>query len=110
MKDIYMATCYALVPIAPFIFATTMLTHVIIWEERTMLNLVAQIMWIWVGALLFFGAMVVHDYSLGKNVLTVLGSVGGMMFIMFVAMLFSGLLMRMVTFVNSIYIEMSYRF
>ena len=110
MKDIYMATCYALVPIAPFIFANTMLTHIITWEERTLLALMVQIMWIWVGALLFFGAMVVHDYSLGKNVLTVLGSVGGMMFIMFVAMLFSGLLMRMVTFVNSIYIEMSYRF
>jgi hypothetical protein len=54
--------------------------------------------------------MVVHDYSLGKNVVTVIGSVVGMMFIMFVAMLFSGLLWRMVTFINSIYVEMSYRF
>ena len=110
MKDIYMATCYALVPIAPFIFARTMLTHIVIQEEVVLLNLMVQIMFIWVGALLFFGAMVVHDYSLGKNVLTALSSVVGMMFIMFVAMLFSGLLFRMVTFINSIYVEMSYRF
>jgi hypothetical protein len=67
-------------------------------------------MFIWVGMLLFFGAMVVHDYSLGKNVATVLGSVIGMAFIMFVAVLFSSLLFRMVTFVNSIYVELSYRF
>ena len=110
MRDIYMATCYALVPIAPIIFARTMLTHVVILGEVELLNLMLTGMFVWVGALLFFGAMVVHDYSLGKNVLTVLGSVVGMAFIMFIAVLFSTLLLRMVTFVNSIYMELSYRF
>ena len=110
MRDIYMATCYALVPIAPIIFARTMLTHVVILGEVQLLDLMITGMFMWVGALLFFGAMVVHDYSLGKNVLTVLGSVVGMAFIMFIAVLFSSLLLRMVTFVNSIVVELSYRF
>ena len=110
MRDIYMATGYALVPVGPIIVARTLLTHIVTLDEVALLNIMVTVMGIWVGALLFFGAMVVHDYSLGKNVLTVLGSIVGMMFIMFIAMLFSGLLFRMVSFVNSIYVEMSYRF
>ena len=79
-------------------------------EEVAILNMVESMAYTWMGMLLFFGVMVVHDYSLGKNVLTVLGSVVGMAFIMFIAVLFSTLLLRMVTFVNSIYMELSYRF
>jgi len=109
MRDIYMATCYALVPIAPIIFTTTLMTHVMIYSELQFLSLMNTALFVWVGMLLFFGAMVVHDYSLGKNVLTVLGSVVGMAFIMFIAILFSSLLMRMVMFVNSIATELSYR-
>ena len=109
MKDIYMATCYALVPIAPIIFTTTLLSHIVVQSEVQFLNLLVTAMFVWVGMLLFFGAMVVHDYSLGKNILTVLGSVVGMAFIMFIAVLFSSLLMRMVMFVNSIAVELSYR-
>jgi len=109
IKDIYMATCYALVPIIPIVFFTTVASHFVTYEERSILSMVGGAMFVWVGMLLFFGVMVVHDYSLGKNVATVLGSVIGMAFIMFVTMLFSGLLMRMVSFISSIYIEVSYR-
>jgi hypothetical protein len=109
MKDIYMATCYALVPVTPIIFATTMFTHVITLPEFQLLMLAESVMFVWVGALLFFGVMVVHDYSLGKNVATMLGSVVGMAFIMFVTVLFSSLLLKMVQFVNAIYTEVSYR-
>ena len=109
MKDIYMATCYSLVPIPPVIFLSTLATHFIVKEEIEILNMVATVMAVWVGALLFFGIMVVHDYSLGKNVVTFLGTAVGMAFIMFVTVLFSALLNRMVSFINSIVVEVSYR-
>ena len=109
MKDIYMVTCYALVPIPIIVVASTLITHIITLDEVALLNMLGTVMFFWVGALLFFGVMVIHDYTLGKNVATVLGSIVGMAFIMFVALLFSSLLFKMVSFINSIYIELSYR-
>jgi len=109
MKDIYMVTCYSLVPISFTVVGCTLATHIITREELQIINMIYTIMFVWVGMLLFFGVMVIHDYSLGKNVVTCIGSIVGMAFIMFVAVLFSSLLMKMVQFINSIYIEISYR-
>ena len=110
MKDIYMVACYSVIPLLPVTFFGTILTHVMIREELPILQMVETVAYVWLGLLLFFGVMVIHDYSLGKNVATMLGSIVGMAFIMFIAVLFSSLLMRIVSFVNAIYIEMSYRF
>jgi len=109
MKDIYMVVCYSLIPIIPIVLFSTLATHIITKEEVAIINMVGTIMFVWVGALIFFGTMVIHDYSLGKNVITVIGSFVGMAFIMFVTMLFSGLLWRMIAFIQNIYVEVSYR-
>ena len=109
MKDIYMVVCYSLLPVIIITFFSTLATHIITREEVILLQMLGSVMFVWVGALIFFGVMVVHDYSLGKNVVTMLGSVVGIAFIMFVTVLFSTLLIRMVQFVNAIYVEVSYR-
>jgi hypothetical protein len=61
------------------------------------------------GFLLFFGMQVIHDYTLFKNILTTLASIVGMAFIMFIGVLFSSLLGKLVGFVYNIIIELSYR-
>ena len=58
---------------------------------------------------LFFGVMVTHDYSFSKNILTVLGTLVGMVVIMFLVLLFSGLFTKIVSFVVNIYTELSLR-
>ena len=59
--------------------------------------------------LLFFGTLVTHDYSLGKNVITILGTILAMIVIMFVVILFSSLVMKMITFVIAIFKEIGNR-
>ena len=59
--------------------------------------------------LLFFGTLVTHDYSLGKNVITMIGTILAMVVIMFVIILFSSLVMKMVTFVIAIFKEVGNR-
>ena len=110
MKDVYMVTCYSLIPLIPVTIAYTLLTHVMVLEELPLLLMIHNLAYTWMGLLLFFGVMVVHDYSLGKNVATMIGSIVGMAFIMFIAVLFSSLLFKIVSFIQAIYIEMSYRF
>ena len=109
MRDIYIATCYSLFPLPAFFVITTLLSNVVTLNEASILSLAMGVAYAWVGFLLFFGMMVIHDYSLFKNLLTTLASIVGMAFIMFIAVLFSSLLGKIVSFIYSIVIELSYR-
>ena len=109
MKDIFMVVCYSTIPYTFLTIVSTVLFNFAIHQEFELLLMLQSFAYVWLGILLFFGCMVVHDYSLGKNILTALGTIVGMGFIMFVALLFSSLLIRMVGFVNGIYLEVAYR-
>ena len=109
IKDIYISTCYALFPLPLFIVVTTFASNFVTVDEVAILNLLTGIAYCWVGFLLFFGMMTIHDYSLGKNVLTSVGSIVGMAFIMFIAVLFSSLVGKIVSFIYNIILELSYR-
>lgn len=108
-KDIFIATCYALVPLPILIIPSVLITHVVTLNESSIVNLIISFAWIWTGLLVFFGVMVTHDYTLGKNILTCLGTIVGMALIMFVALLFSSLIAKMTSFIYNIGIEISYR-
>ena len=105
MKDIFIATCYALAPLPIFVVVSTILTNVLTTDEGSIVSLLVTFGYIWVGLLLFFGMAVTHDYSMGKNFITILGTIVAMCVIMFIAILFSSLVMKMATFVISIISE-----
>ena len=108
-KDIYIATCYSLAPLPLFIILSTILSNVFTSTEGAMVTLLVAIGYIWVGLLLFFGMAVTHDYTNGKNVITTLGTIAAMAIIMFLAILFSSLVVKMVTFIISIISEIGNR-
>jgi len=109
LMDIYIATGYALFPLPLFIIISTFASNFVTASEVSILSLLTNIAFFWCGFLLFFGMMTVHDYTLGKNVLTTLGSIVGMAFIMFIAVLFSSLVGKIVSFIFNIVLELSYR-
>ena len=108
-KDIYIATCYALSPLPVFVILSTVLTNVLTSDQSSMVNLIITFGFIWTVMLLFFGTLVTHDYSLGKNVITILGTILAMAVIMFVIILFSTLMLKMVTFVIALVKEIGNR-
>ena len=108
-RDIYIATCYSLAPLPLFIVLSTILSNVFTESEGAMVTLLITIGYIWVGLLLFFGMAVTHDYTNGKNVITTLGTIVAMAIIMFLAILFSSLVVKMVTFVIAIISEIGNR-
>lgn len=109
LKDIYIATCYSLAPLPVFVIISTILTNVFTITEGSMVNLLVTIGYVWVGILLFFGMVVTHDYSTGKNVITTLGTIVAMAVIMFIIILFSSLVIKMVTFIIAIFTEIANR-
>ena len=108
-KDIYIATCYSLSPLPIFVIISTILTNVLDKTGSSMVSLLITFGFIWAILLLFFGTLVTHDYSLGKNFITILGTILAMAVIMFVIILFSSLVIKMVTFVIAIIKEVGNR-
>ena len=109
LRDIYIATCYSLAPLPLFITISTILTNVLTVSEEGIVSLITAIGWVWVIILLFFGMSVIHDYSTGKNVITTLGTILAMMVIMFIIILFSSLVIKMVSFLVTLFSEIGNR-
>ena len=108
-KDIFIATCYAIAPMVIILIPTTLVSNVLVAEELDILSVINAFAFIWAGILIFFGMMVTHDYSMGKNFLTTLGTIVGMIVIMFIAILFTTLLGKLVSFITNIVTEIQFR-
>ena len=109
-KDVFIATSYALAPLALFIVPATIYSNFAIENEGLIINLLISIGFVWAGMLIFFASQVTHDYTFSKNILTTLGTIVGMAVIMFVALLFSTLLTKIMSFIADIITEIAYRF
>ena len=109
LKDIFVATCYSLAPLPFFVIISTILTNIFTVDQSSMVNLLITIGYIWLFLLLFFGMSVTHDYTNGKNMLALIGTVAAMAVIMFIAILFSSLVIKMVTFIIAIVTEIGSR-
>ena len=109
LKDIYVTTCYALAPLPLFVILSTVLTNVLDTSGASMVKLLMSFGFIWAIILLFFGTLVTHDYSIAKNLITIIGTILAMAIIMFVIILFSSLVIKMVTFVIAIFKEIGNR-
>ena len=77
--------------------------------ESQIPTLIVTIAAIWMVLLVIIGMQVTHDYSMGKNILTVIATIVGMVFIMFIVLLFVSLISKMTSLVTTITSELSYR-
>ena len=109
LKDIYIASTYSLLPMVLTMIPATIASNVVLASETKIITLITTLGFIWLGLLLFFGMMITHDYTIGKNVITAIATLVGMVCIMFLVILFSTLLGKIVGFGSSIFTEIKYR-
>lgn len=107
LKDIFISTSYSLLPMTLTLIPATLLSNIAVEGEGAMITLVSTLGFIWMGLLIFFGTMTTHGYSMGKNILATLGTILGMLFIMFLIMLFFNLIRGMVGFVTGLIEEIA---
>ena len=108
-KDIFIATSYSLVPLPLLIIPATICSNWVTNSEKQIITFLGSFAFVWVFILLYFGVMVTHDYSLIKNLITIVGTVVAMACIVFVVLLFSMLLAKLVSLVTNIVTEIQYR-
>ncbi|MBO5380257.1 MAG: YIP1 family protein [Clostridia bacterium] len=108
-KDIFISTAYALYPLPILVIVSTALTNVLVGTESQIPSLILTVAYIYMAFLIIIGMQVTHDYSTGKNIVTIVMTLVGMVVIMFIAVLFISLITKMSGFVSTIMSEISYR-
>lgn len=109
MKDIYIAVAYALKPYIITSIPLLLLSHCLTQDEAFIYTAVDSVVMVWMLALIFFGIMITHDYSLSKGIITAILTILGMCLICFIALTFTNIIEQIYAFISDLYLEMSYR-
>ncbi len=109
LKDIYIVTCYSLLPLILFRVATVLLSNIIIIEEGPILSAFNYLGVVWFCFLIFTGLCTIHEYSVLKNIVTLLVTLVAAIIIIFLLVLYFSLLEKVVSFVSTIATEISKR-
>jgi tetratricopeptide (TPR) repeat protein len=109
IRDIYMATAYALLPLGMMNIPVTIMSNFLILDEAPFMAFFSSIGAVWTVGLIFFGVMTLQQYSFMKNAITTVMSLIFMMAELFALMLFLLLGNNIWRFITSIYREIVYR-
>lgn len=108
-RDIFLATCYALLPLVLIFLPLIVVSNFITYEEYSLVAALFSIAYLWFGWLLFVGMMTVHQYSIVKTVVTFFLTLLVMAFIVFLLMLILSLIQQVTSFGYSFFREISIR-
>ncbi|NLN50317.1 MAG: DUF1282 family protein [Acholeplasmataceae bacterium] len=109
IKEIFMVICYGLIPYILLIIPLTFLSNYLTLDEVTFYNTFVGIAVFLAAYMIFMGLLVIHEYGLGKTILTIIFTVVAIAVIVFIGILFMTLIQRAYDFVCSVYQEIILR-
>lgn len=109
LKDVYMATCYALAPYALLQLPTVILSNWVTMDEGAFVTVLQVGSLIWSGGLILCAMMMIHDYGLLKTLLFIVMTIFAMAVIVFLLLLFFTLVGDGIGYIVSIVKEIRFR-
>ena len=109
MKEIFIITCYSLIPVIISLILFMPLSNVLIAEEAAFLNLMMNAGWIYTLICLCIGSIVIHDFSFSKFIGTSVLTLIGIGLIVFIVFMVSILLQQFFGFSVTVFMESVYR-
>ena len=109
IKEIYCASSYALIPYVSTTFLSVLLSYFMVLDEQSFLTLLQLFGIIWTAFILISALKTIHEYTFTKVFTSLLFTVLGMAFVVFIIMLFISLVEQLISFIKSIYNEIMYR-
>lgn len=110
LKEIFIVTCYSLIPQILYILLFLGLSRFLIPSEAGFLSVLSTICMIWTVLLLLFGMMTVHDFSFTKAIGTSILSVLGIVLLAFIILMLATLFQDFITFVQTLFNELFFRY
>ena len=108
MRDIFISTTFALLPILLFI-PQLALTHLLIIEEGAFIYTIDVIVGLWCAGLLLAGNASIHEYSMSKTVIASIATIVGIAALLFLSGVFYSALSQLIGFFTTIVMEIRYR-
>lgn len=108
-RDILTAVGYAVTPMIVTFTLGTLLSQVVAENEEAFYTIVMGAGVAWSVILLLVGVMQIHNFSLGKTLVTLFLTLLAVFIIIFLVLLVSNFVLQVVTFLRSIYTELILR-
>lgn len=109
LGQIYMATCYCMLPYPLIQFPLIIISHVVTADEKEFYTVLGGVALAWVFGLIVLAMGQIHEYSLTKNVLFTIASIFAMLVIVFILLLFFSMISQGVSYFVSLGREILFR-
>lgn len=109
MKEIYIVSCYSLLPLVFSNILLIILTNVVVPEEILIISVVSVVFQALFYIIMCVGIMTVQEFGFFKFLLLTAATLLGMFICLFIAFMIFVLLQQMFSFIDTIYKEVSYR-
>lgn len=110
IKDIYIYTCYSLIPYALFTLPVLFLGHLFTLDSASLYSTLNIVIMVYCLFLLFTGTLTVHQFSLLKTIAMMVLSVAGIALLIFLIVLCGGLIGDIYDCIVSIIKEITLRY
>ena len=104
-KQIWMANCYALMPLIFLLPPAILMSNFITLEEGTFYHIVVGIAYFWVAILLICANKQIHDYEFGKSLGVLFITLLGMVMVVFLAVLCVAMIQQMYEFATVLFTD-----
>ena len=109
LKEIYIVTCYSLIPLIISNFAYAIITNYVSLSEAAFVDIMATALLIYTVIMFIFGLMAIHDVSFGKFLGITVLSLFGILIVIFVGVIVFLLAQQLYSFIMTIVNELIYR-
>ena len=109
LGDVYMATCYCLLPYPLIQLPVTIASNFVTIEEGQFISVLGVLALVYCAILIVAGMGQIHDFSAGKNLLFTVASLFAMLVIIFILMIFFSMISQGVAYFISIGKELMFR-
>lgn len=109
-RDIVIAIGYSLLPMIVGTVLATFVSQIVAENEEAFYSIIMGIGTAYTVIMMLIGIMQVHNYTLGKTLITLLLTVIAVFIIIFLGLLIVNFITQVYSFLRSIYIELVFRF
>ena len=109
LPQIYIATCYAMLPYPLFQFPLIVFSNMVTVNEAEFYSLINTIVLVFCAAYIVIAMMQIHEYTMSKTILFTLFSIFAMLVIVFILLLFFSMISQGIAYFVSIVREILFR-
>lgn len=109
LGQVYMATCYALVPYPLVQLPLIIFSNFVTVDEREFYTVLSGISLVWAALLIVTAMSQIHEYKMGKNILFTIATLFAMLVMIFILLLFFSMISQGISYFISLGREILFR-